>query len=222
MPSDFLRHHRSTSPDRPEVLMGRPRHDRVGRRLRLDRSVAAVRRRGRVAGGRGRPAARVARRRRVRTAARSTTFGPCRRRETPLHEKGCQSATDDQKDKARSLTSLPLLTYSALGGLPQDPGRAAESRPGQERTKTWGHDVNVLLSTYGGRGDVGLLVVGLALRLRALGAEVRAHVPPDNSSEAKQQEMRTCPTGVSTELETLVIRPASAGQRSTAASEGSR
>jgi hypothetical protein len=26
-------------------------------------------------------------------------------------------------------------------------------RPDQERTKTWGHDVRVLLSTYGGRSD---------------------------------------------------------------------
>ena len=38
-------------------------------------------------------------------------------------------------------------------------------RPDQERTTTWGHDVRVLLSTYGGRGDVGPLV-GLAVRLR--------------------------------------------------------
>jgi len=34
MPSDFPRHHRSTSPDPAEVLDGCPRHDRVGRRLR--------------------------------------------------------------------------------------------------------------------------------------------------------------------------------------------
>ena len=39
---------------------GRPRHDCVGRRLRLDRSVAAVRRRGRMARGRGRSARRDA------------------------------------------------------------------------------------------------------------------------------------------------------------------
>ena len=52
MPSDFPRHH-------PPLHLagsrrgadGRPRHDRVGRRLRLDRSVAAVRRRGRMARG---------------------------------------------------------------------------------------------------------------------------------------------------------------------------
>ena len=43
-----------------------------------------------------------------------------------------------------------------------------------------GRDVRVLLSTYGGRGDVGPLV-GLAVRLRALGAEVRVCAPPDSA-----------------------------------------
>jgi UDP:flavonoid glycosyltransferase YjiC (YdhE family) len=38
--------------------------------------------------------------------------------------------------------------------------------------------MRVLLSTYGGRGDVEPLV-GLAVRLRALGAEVRVCAPPD-------------------------------------------
>ena len=79
-------------------------------------------------------------------------------------------------------------------------------RPDQERTKTWGHDVRVLLSTYGGRGDVGRLV-GLSVRLLAFGAEVRVCAPPDSaerpvdSSDGRQREMRTCPTRGSTELE---------------------
>jgi vancomycin aglycone glucosyltransferase len=38
--------------------------------------------------------------------------------------------------------------------------------------------MRVLLSTYGSRGDVELMV-GLALRLRALDAEVRVCAPPD-------------------------------------------
>lgn len=38
--------------------------------------------------------------------------------------------------------------------------------------------MRVLLSTYGGRGDVEPLV-GLAVRLRALGAEVRVRAPQD-------------------------------------------
>jgi len=52
--------------------------------------------------------------------------------------------------------------------------------------------VRVLLSTYGGRGDEPL--VGLAVRLRALGAEVRVCAPPDwaersaDSSEGRQRD----------------------------------
>ena len=89
-----------------------------------------------------------------------------------------------------------------------------------------GHDVRVLLSTHGGRGDEPL--VGLAVRLRALGAEVRVCAPPGwaerpaDSSEGRQREMRTCPTRGSTELEAPVIRSASAVQRSTAAWEVSQ
>ena len=86
--------------------------------------------------------------------------------------------------------------------------------------------MRVLLSTDGGRGDGPL--VGLAVRLRALGVEVRVCAPPDwaerpaDWSGGRQREMRTCRTRGSTLRETPVIRPASAGQRSTAASEVSR
>ena len=57
--------------------------------------------------------------------------------------------------------------------------------------------MRVLLPACGGRGDEPL--VGLAVRLRALGAEVRVCAPPDwaerlaDSSEGRQREMRTCP-----------------------------
>jgi hypothetical protein len=87
--------------------------------------------------------------------------------------------------------------------------------------------VRVLLSTYGRRGDVEP-VVGLAVPLRAFGAEVRVCASPDwaerpaDSSEGTQREMRTCPTRGSTELEAPVIRPTSAVRRSTAASEVSQ
>jgi hypothetical protein len=90
-----------------------------------------------------------------------------------------------------------------------------------------GHDVRVMLSTYGGRGDVGP-VVGLAVRLRALGAEVRVCAPPDwaerpaESSKGRQPAMRACPTRGSTLRETPVIRPAGAVQSSTAAWEVSQ
>ena len=66
--------------------------------------------------------------------------------------------------KARRSHSLPLLTYSAPGGLRQDPGRAAESAAGPTTDEDMGHDVRVLLSTDGRRGDEPL--VGLAVRLR--------------------------------------------------------
>ena len=117
---------------------------------------------------------------------------------------------------------MPLLRYSGLGGLRQD----SESSAGPRTDEDIGDDVRVLLSTYGGRRDEPL--VGLAVRLRALGAEVRVCAPPDwaerpaDSSEGRQREMRTCPTRGSTELEAPVIRSASAVQRSTAASEVSR
>jgi len=43
--------------------------------------------------------------------------------------------------------------------------------------------MRVLLSTYGSRGDVEPLV-GLAVRLRALGAKVRVCAPPDTATRA--------------------------------------
>ena len=84
-----------------------------------------------------------------------------------------------------------------------------------------------VLSMYGGRGDLEPLM-RLAVRLRALGAEVRVCAPPDrverpaDSSAGRQREMRTCQTRGPTELEAPVIRSASAVQRSTAAPEVSR
>ena len=86
--------------------------------------------------------------------------------------------------------------------------------------------MRVLLSTDGARGDGPL--VGLAVRLRALGVEVRVCAPPDwaerpaDWSGGRQREMRTCRTSGLTLRETPVIRPVGAGQRSTAASEVSR
>jgi vancomycin aglycone glucosyltransferase len=48
--------------------------------------------------------------------------------------------------------------------------------------------VQVLLSTYGSRGDVEPLV-GLAVRLRALGAEVRVCAPPDEEFAVRMAEV---------------------------------
>jgi vancomycin aglycone glucosyltransferase len=67
--------------------------------------------------------------------------------------------------------SSPLSTYSAPGGLRQDPGYAVES-PAEARTCGNGsRERRVLLSAYDSRGGVEPLV-GLAVRLWALGAEV--------------------------------------------------
>jgi hypothetical protein len=133
----------------------------------------------------------------------------------------CKKVVSSQRTteaKARRSHSLPLLTYSAPGACGKTWVGPQNRRPDQESTKTWGHDVRVL-STDGGRGDGPL--VGLAVRLRALGVEVRVCAPPDWSG-GRQREMGTCRTRGSTLRETPVIRPASAGQRSTAASEVSR
>jgi len=93
--------------------------------------------------------------------------------------KRCGGVAVIVRDAGKESThSFPLPTYSAPGGLRQDPGRAAES-PTKARTCGNGsREMRVLLSTYGSRGDVEPLV-GLAVRLRALGAEVRVCAPPD-------------------------------------------
>ena len=54
--------------------------------------------------------------------------------------------------------------------------------------------MRVLLSTYGGRGDVEP-VVGLAVRLRALGAEVRVCAPPDWAERLTQFDVPLVPLG---------------------------
>lgn len=54
--------------------------------------------------------------------------------------------------------------------------------------------MRVLLSTYGGRGDVEPLV-GLAVRLRALGAEVRVCAPPDWAERLAQVGVPLVPIG---------------------------
>src|ERR1700704_575038 len=94
-----------------------------------------------------------------------------------------RSSTRLRNDGLGGYAPLPLSTYSAQGGLRQDPGDApkwlAEAR-------TCGNGVakmRVLLSTWGSRGDVEPLL-GLAVALRALGAEVRMCAPPDFAEHA--------------------------------------
>jgi len=88
----------------------------------------------------------------------------------PLRKKGVSSQRAT-KAKARKSHSLPLLTFSRLEGLRQDPGRAAESSAGPRTDEDMGARRACVVVDPWGRGDEPL--VGLAVRLRALGAEVR-------------------------------------------------
>jgi len=67
--------------------------------------------------------------------------------------------------------------------------------------------VRVLLSTMGSRGDVEPLV-GLAMRLRALGAEVRVCAPPDEKFAERLARVGVplVPTGARSVTEKLGIR----------------
>ena len=73
--------------------------------------------------------------------------------------------------KARRSHSSPLSTYSAPGGLRQDPGQAAESAAGPGADEGMGPRRACVVVDGRGRGDEPL--VGPAVRLRAPGAEVR-------------------------------------------------
>ena len=72
-----------------------------------------------------------------------------------IRERRCPVGVTSRRVKGKESThSSPLSTYSAPGGLRQDPGRAVES---PAVTRTWGNgssDMRVLLSAYGSRGDV--------------------------------------------------------------------
>ena len=65
-----------------------------------------------------------------------------------------------------------------MAGLRQGPGRAAES---MAVARIYGHvrrDIRVVVPAFGSCGDVEP-VVGLAVRLRELGAEARVCAPPN-------------------------------------------
>jgi vancomycin aglycone glucosyltransferase len=81
------------------------------------------------------------------------------------------------------MDAFPLSTYNAQGDLRQDPGRGAQSLAEARTCGNGGCDLRVLLSTWGSQGDVEPLL-GLAVALRALGAEVRMCAPPDFAQQA--------------------------------------
>jgi UDP:flavonoid glycosyltransferase YjiC (YdhE family) len=85
--------------------------------------------------------------------------------------------------------------------------------------------MRVLLSTYGGRGDVEPLV-GLAVRLRALGAEVRVCAPPDCAERLAEVGVPLVPVGPPVRQQQLfrrvaaVVHHGGAGTTTTAARAG--
>lgn len=93
----------------------------------------------------------------------------------------------------------PSTDYREAGGFPQGPWRADNGRLNrcftEADTTSREADVRVLLSTYGGRGDVEPLVA-LAVRLRQLGAEVRACTPPDRGERLAQCGVPLVPIGL--------------------------
>ena len=72
--------------------------------------------------------------------------------------------------------------------------------------------MRVLLSTYGSRGDVEPMV-GLAVRLRALGAEVRVCAPPDFAELLARVGAPLVPVG-------QLVRPMVHGATPPSAAEG--
>src|SRR5690348_18370148 len=68
-------------------------------------------------------------------------------------------------------------------------------RPEQNLPKHRSREVRVLLSTYGSRGDVEPLV-GLAVQLRELGAEVRMCAPPDCAERLAEVGVPLVPFGL--------------------------
>ena len=98
-------------------------------------------------------------------------------RGAPLLRKKAGSSQRTTKAKARRSHSLPLSAYSRLRGLRQDPGRAAESAAGLRTDEGIGARRACAVVDLWGSGDEPL--VGLAVRLRALGAEVRMCASPD-------------------------------------------
>jgi hypothetical protein len=93
-----------------------------------------------------------------------------------------------------SAHSSPLSTYTAPGGLRQDPGHAAEWLAGARTYGNGGREMRVLLSTYDSRGGVEPLVA-LAVRLQAIGAEVRVCAPPDCAERLAEVGVPLVPVG---------------------------
>jgi hypothetical protein len=107
--------------------------------------------------------------------ALSTLFEPALLKKAAALRRTCPSTADHERIKENT-RSLALSEYSAPGGLREDPGRAPASPPNARTGGNRSHEMSVMLSKHGSRGDIEPMA-GLAVRLRTLGAEVRVCAP---------------------------------------------
>ena len=87
------------------------------------------------------------------------------------------AGADGRSRESRVHTSLHFQSIAHLGACGKTRVMPQNRRPGPEPAENGSREVRVLLSAYGSRGDVEPMA-GLAVRLRALGAQVRACAPP--------------------------------------------
>jgi hypothetical protein len=113
-------------------------------------------------------------------ATRSGGVEPWR---TAASQEGCQFPADD-KGKGKDFTPCHFQRIAHRGACGKARVGPQNRRLDQKWTKTWGHDVRVLLSTDGGRGDEPL--VGPAVRLRALGRCACARRPTGRGEGSKR------------------------------------
>jgi hypothetical protein len=107
--------------------------------------------------------------RRPRESLLGRGYRPARR--ATASRRACPSTAGDQ-GKRKVPTPLHSQSIAHCGACGKTRVVPHNRRPRPELAGKWSREVRVVLSAYGSRGDVEPLV-GLAVRLRSLGAEVR-------------------------------------------------
>src|ERR1700682_960949 len=92
--------------------------------------------------------------------------------------RGSCPSTADEKKGEKSATPLKSKYRAQRGACGKARVVPHYRRPKHQHLRNGRHEMRVLLSTYGSRGDVEPMV-GPAVRSRALGAEVRGVPRPD-------------------------------------------